>query len=178
MNTFEYILCSMKTSVPFTESQRFSQWWLWLIMISINGILGWGCFQQLVQGQPFGDNPMPNEGLIAVGLGMLMLTLLMYGFRLDTRISAQGVEVRFFPLKLRYQLYPWEQISHSEVRQYAPFAEFGGWGIRYSMQGQGRALNVRGNMGLQLEFTNGKKLLIGTQKPNVVREVIEHYKLH
>ncbi|MBK8703741.1 MAG: hypothetical protein IPN33_08970 [Saprospiraceae bacterium] len=58
------------------------------------------------------------------------------------------------------------------VRQYKPIAEFGGWGLRYSMSGKGRALNVSGNMGLQLEFKDGKKLLIGTQKPKEIELVL------
>lgn len=40
--------------------------------------------------------------------------------------------------------------------------DYGGWGIRYGRKG--KAFNVFGSRGLQLEFTNGKRLLIGSQK--------------
>ncbi len=41
--------------------------------------------------------------------------------------------------------------------------EYGGWGIRYGMKGM--AYNVSGNRGVQLEFETGKRLLIGSQRP-------------
>jgi hypothetical protein len=33
------------------------------------------------------------------------------------------------------------------------------------LMGKGKAFNVSGNKGLQLEFNDGRKLLIGTSKP-------------
>jgi hypothetical protein len=39
--------------------------------------------------------------------------------------------------------------------------EYGGWGIKYGKMG--KAYNVSGNRGVQLEFTDGKRLLIGSQ---------------
>ena len=50
--------------------------------------------------------------------------------------------------------------------------EYGGWGLRYGFFGKGRALNVSGNTGLQIEFNNGKRLLIGTNKPRELKEVL------
>jgi len=41
--------------------------------------------------------------------------------------------------------------------------EFGGWGIRTSGDG-GRAYNAYGNMGVQLVLTDGKRVLVGTQR--------------
>ncbi|MBX2959059.1 MAG: hypothetical protein KF732_03800 [Flavobacteriales bacterium] len=58
------------------------------------------------------------------------------------------------------------------VRQYSPLTEYGGWGIRLGLFGKGTAYNVSGNKGLQLEFTNNKKLLIGTNKPNELTETL------
>ena len=63
-------------------------------------------------------------------------------------------------------------ISKVYVRKYSPLADYGGWGLRFSMSGQGKAYNVSGNVGLQLEFSNGKKLLIGTRKPDELSSVL------
>jgi hypothetical protein len=56
------------------------------------------------------------------------------------------------------------------VRKYKPLAEFGGWGLRFGVSG--KAYNISGNKGLQLELTNNKKLLIGTQKPEELSEAL------
>lgn len=56
-----------------------------------------------------------------------------------------------------------DSIRHSEVRTYSPLKEYGGWGIRYGSNG--KAYNVSGNQGVQLEFRDGKRLLVGSQLP-------------
>jgi hypothetical protein len=40
------------------------------------------------------------------------------------------------------------------------------------MLGKGRAFNVSGDKGLQLQFSNGKRLLIGTQMPDELTTVL------
>ncbi|MDQ1088364.1 hypothetical protein [Siphonobacter sp. SORGH_AS_1065] len=50
--------------------------------------------------------------------------------------------------------------------------EYGGWGLRLGLFGKGIAFNVSGNKGLQLEFIDHKKLLIGTNKPEELTKVL------
>ena len=45
----------MKTQ--FTEKQKFTQWWLWLILISIGIIPIIGIYKQIILGKPFGVIP-------------------------------------------------------------------------------------------------------------------------
>jgi hypothetical protein len=40
--------------------------------------------------------------------------------------------------------------------------EYGGWGVRCGRGGS--VFNVSGNRGVQLEFTDGRRLLIGSQQ--------------
>ena len=49
----------------------------------------------------------------------------------------------------------------------------GGFGLRYSFK-YGRAVNVAGNFGIQLELKTGKKLLIGTSRPEEVEKVLNN----
>jgi len=77
--------------------------------------------------------------------------------------------IRFFPLT--HQEIPFKDIVSCEVRTYSPIREFGGWGIRY---GRGtKAYNVSGNRGIQLELSNGKRVLIGSQRPEELAGAIE-----
>jgi len=63
---------------------------------------------------------------------------------------------------------------------YYPISEFGGWGLRggfFFNKGKEKAVNVSGDIGIQLIFKNGKKLLIGTQKKEEAKRVLETYNL-
>ena len=54
----------------------------------------------------------------------------------------------------------------------------GGWGIKFGLFGnkaRGNAVNISGDIGIQLELKNGKKLLIGTQKEAESKSVIQNY---
>ncbi|MEZ0007558.1 hypothetical protein ABH942_002940 [Flavobacterium sp. 28YEA47A] len=163
----------MANEILFTERQRFKQWWLWLILLGINGLFLVGVFKQVVSGQQFGDKPMSDIGLLITAGLTILLTILFVNFRLDTLIKKDGIYVRFFPFHLKFRYYAWEKLTKSFVRQYSPIAEYGGWGLRYGFLGKGKAFNVSGDKGLQLEFIDNKKLLIGTNKPDELTEVLE-----
>lgn len=163
----------MANEVLFTESQKFKQWWLWLILLGINGLFLFGLFKQVIGGQQFGDKPMSNVGLIVTTVLTIVLTILFVNFRLDTTITKDGIYVRFFPLHLKFKHYSWDSLTKSYVRQYSPLTEYGGWGLRLGLFGKGTAYNVSGDKGLQLEFTDKKKLLIGTNKPDELTETLK-----
>ena len=59
-----------------------------------------------------------------------------------------------------------------EILFLSPIAEFGGWGIRYGF-GAGWVWNVSGNMGVQLELDNGRKVLIGSQRPAELKDALD-----
>lgn len=163
----------MNDEILFTERQRFKQWWLWLIILGINGIFLFGVFKQVIGGQQFGDKPISNSGLlIATGL-TIILTILLVNFRLDTIIKKDGIYVRFFPFHIKFKKYTWNTLTKAYVRQYSPITEYGGWGLRLGLFGKGKAYNISGDQGLQLEFTDNKKLLIGTNKADELTKVLK-----
>jgi len=129
-----------------------------------------GIFKQVIQGGKFGDKPMSDAGLIVTGCLTVTFLLVFLSFKLQTRIKADGIYVRFFPFHLKFRYFPWDAIRTSYVRDYKPITEYGGWGLRGF--GSNRALNVSGKTGLQIEFTNGNKLLIGTNKGHELKTVL------
>ena len=46
---------------------------------------------------------------------------------------------------------------------YSPLAEYGGWGIKWGRSGL--ALNARGDRGVRLTLTDGRRVLVGSQRP-------------
>ncbi len=159
---------TLNNEILFTESQRFKQWWLWLILLSFNGLFLFGVFKK----QQFGDNPMSNEGLLTATVLTIIITILFVNYRLDTKIKTDGIYVRFFPFHIKFKHYTWDKLTKSFVRQYSPLTEYGGWGLKLGLFGNGKAFNVSGDKGLQLEFTDNKKLLIGTNRPEELTETL------
>ncbi len=163
----------MPNNILFSERQRFSQWWLWLILAVVNLIFVTGLVRQIGYDIPFGDKPVSNGALILTESFLLLISLLILTFRLDTQVTAEGVDVRFFPFHFHFKHFNWKNIEKSYVRDYSAIGEYGGWGLRWSLTGKGKAYNVSGNKGLQLEFKDQKKLLIGTRKSKELADVIE-----
>ena len=162
----------MKEGIFFTERQKFNQWWLWLLIVGINGVFVWGIYKQVINGFPLGDHPMSNAGLVLAGIFMLLITLLFYNLRLDTIIKEDGIYVRFFPFHLKFKFYSRVSIKKAFIRMYNPITEYGGYGIRVGLMGRGKAYNVSGNKGLQLLFEDNTQLLIGTNKPAELMAVL------
>ena len=162
----------MEDKILFSEQQKFKQWWLWLILLGLNGIFIFGIYKQLILKEPFGDKPMSDIGLFIGLSGMLLLTLLFWNFKLQTIIKHDGIYVRFFPIHIAYRKYTWDKLIKTYVREYNPITEYGGWGLRYGLFGKGKALNVSGNVGLQLVTVHNYRLLIGTNKPEAMKEIL------
>lgn len=163
----------MNEEILFRETQKFRQWWLWLILMGINGLFLFGIFMQVIGGQKFGDKPMSDSQLIIATIFTIILTLLFTSIRLETIIKNDGIYVRFFPLHLKFKHYSWERLTKSYIRQYSAISEYGGWGLRIGIFGKGNAYNVSGDDGLQLEFIDNKKLLIGTNKPDDLSQILQ-----
>ncbi len=163
----------MQDEVLFSEKQRFRQFWLWIILLCLNIFFIDRTVRELLMAEQFGGTPMGDTGLVISTIISLLVTLLIGTTRLDTMIKHDGIYVRFFPFHFKFRKYTWETISQVFVRKYKPISEYGGWGYRLGLFGKGKAFNVSGNQGIQLVFTNGSKLLIGTNRPNEVKEALQ-----
>jgi hypothetical protein len=159
----------------FQETQSFRQWWLFIIMLSPHAIFLTGIYKQVVLHQQFGQNPASTGLLIGVEIFLILLSLFMFTMRLETRIDAQGIHAKFPPIFNRERTYVWTDVKSAYVREYNPLMEYGGWGFRSSMKGNGNAWNVSGNKGLQIEMIDGKKFMIGTQKPEELSAVLSQF---
>lgn len=157
----------------FKETQRFRQWWMWLILLACDGIVFYAAFRQIVEENAFGENSVDDAGLVITMIMIVGVNLLFLVMRLETSVYEEGIAVRFFPLHRKLRQFAWKDIASAEVRTYSPIREYGGWGLRIGLRSSGKAWNVSGNQGLQLVFKNQKKLLIGTQKGQELMEVLE-----
>ena len=107
---------------------------------------------------------------VAVGSAGLLWPTLPLGLTLNllclrTTVTDQELIVSFgalFPLYRRRVART--DIVSAEAATYAPIAEYGGWGIK-GRPGNS-ALNARGNRGVRLTLRDGRRLLIGSQRPD------------
>ncbi|MDZ7359458.1 MAG: DUF6141 family protein [candidate division KSB1 bacterium] len=172
----------MNSVVFFEEEQYFRQTWLWMALLPMSLLLlvvfGFGLYQQLYLGKPFGNKPMSNEGLvIAASVAALCgigLPFLFYLMKLTVRVDSQYLHISFLPW--RQKRIPLSDVVRWEACAYHPLRDFGGWGIRYAGKKKGWAYNVSGNQGVQLELNTGKRLLIGSQRPRELAEAIKRAK--
>ena len=160
----------------FLEVQKFTQVWLHILM--------WFSFSIpmfFVSYEWFTDRDNNNDSL--VGLIVVLVAFgLTYGFilslKLKTRIYEKGVSFRFIPFHFNYKFISWDKIDKAYVRKYDAISDYGGWGLKGGKlwdKNKGIAYNVKGNIGLQLELKNGKKILIGTQKEAELTRVLSNY---
>jgi len=156
----------MNNKIEFKEKQKFTRWWIWLILIGLGAIAVYGFIQQIVFGVEFGNKPMSNVGII-------IFTLFVFGFiyfnwymTLITEITNGGIIMRFVPfVKKEIQ---WSELKSAKIVDYG----FVGYGIRLGSK-YGTVYNMNGNKGLAIELNNGKKFVIGTQKEMELKNVVE-----
>lgn len=157
--------------VFFRETQKFRFIILWIFLFGLSGFTLYGLIQQVFLGNPFGNNPASNTGVVFIflifGVGF---PLFFYLLTLRTEVRKDAIYYMFTPLHIRWQKIFLYDIKQYEIKKYNPFWEYGGYGIRYSFQG--KAYNVSGNIGIEFELNNGKRILIGTQDPEKFMKAI------
>jgi hypothetical protein len=161
----------------FKEEQRFTQPLIYIglsiaaIVVFTPIIKDWSAIVQL---------PLNKQLRTFVGIIVICLVAVLFLFlKLRTRIDEKGISFKFTPFHFKSILINWKEVNKAYLRKYNAISEYGGWGIKGGIpwvKGNGRAYNVKGNIGLQLELKNGNRILIGTQKKEDIERVLNNYK--
>lgn len=112
--------------------------------------------------------------LLALGIGAIVaaaILILVRCSRLTTEVNRSGLYIQYFPFHLSPQKIPLEHVIRFEIKTYKPFRDYGGYGIRYGAGG--KAYNVSGDRGVNLKFTTGRDLLIGSQRPEELARALQ-----
>lgn len=144
----------------FKESQKFTQLWIWAILLAVGGIMTY----QFIWGKDQAQFKM-DEFIISIAVIVLVIVLFLV-WRQNTEITKDYVRIQVFPFFNKQ--YKWSEIEEVQVVKYG----FVGWGIRYAPD-YGWIYNVKGNKGMRLLFKNGKKRLIGTQKEEELQAFLQ-----
>lgn len=162
----------MKGKILFKEEQSFVGTWLFYLVVGVCALATLGA------AIPIWLEKESNEGIIGVVIAAVVcfgVVMLFIYSKLYVTIDEGAIYYRYPPFVNSEKRLTQADIKEAYVRKYEPIWEYGGWGYRIR-PGKGRAMNVTGNQGLQLILSNGKQLLIGTQKPEAMRQAVRRLK--
>ena len=92
--------------------------------------------------------------------------------KLVVEVRRDGVYLRLNPLQSAFRQIGFDEISDSEIATYSA-RTYGGWhwGMRKTVGGNA-VYRVRGNHGVELRLTDGRKIFIGSQRPDDLHAAI------
>lgn len=171
---------SSSPKAHFEEIQKVRQTWIWILLAMAFAGLVLMAAHQIVFRRAFGENLLTLSSISFVGVLFALVTVLIYKADLVTKIDERGIHYRFFPLQIRFRTIFWKEIEEVYIREYDALSEYGGWGVKFG--NYGRAYTVKGRYGLQLELSDDRSILLGTQKPIELERLILHllydYEVH
>ncbi len=159
----------------FTETQKFNKWWHYLIagvpVVLLIVVMSLVQFD-IVESKDGTKAPaLFFTTIIITSSCFIWFTLL----KLNTEINSEGIFVNFFGIPFCKRAIKWEDLQSISIITYSPLTDYGGWGVRYSISGNGWCYNVAGTKGIKMVYKNGKPFLIGTQKPEEAEKIINLY---
>lgn len=113
-------------------------------------------------------------GIVVIIISTL-LVILIFSLKLELHLNSVGIFFRFFPFHRKFRKIPFSDINSFTIRKFNPITEYGGWGIRYSIRGNGLAYTLSGRFGLQIELNSARKMLIGTHHPEEVLSALKFF---
>jgi uncharacterized protein with PQ loop repeat len=157
--------------IYFKESQKISLSWKWIIFIALYVLMFWALIQQFKE-----EMDVSAVASIIFSLCLIFLfNIIIIIMKLETEIDESKISIRYKPFHVKPRVYYWEDISSFYIRHFKPLKEYGGHGIQRKMK-YGRSFTVSGKNGMQLIFEDGKRILIGTQKPKELKRILEKIK--
>jgi hypothetical protein len=114
---------------------------------------------------PFDTHPREFFLIILMGILVGILTpLFIWSYTLTIQIRDDGLYVRFFPFQWSFRRISLEAVQKFEKRTFRMIRDFGGWGIR---KHKGKSsMTFWGHSGVQLEYANGQKFILGSKSPD------------
>lgn len=157
--------------MEFKSVQRCKQPFIWVIVVGISLFIWYSIYQQVVLGNPIGNNPAPDVVLIIIWLIIgIGFPLALFTMKLIIKIDSENFSYRLFPLHFRIHSYRLVDIESMEVVTFRPISDFGGWGIRWGRKGKGYIIS--GTKGVKIQFRTGRPVYFSSDEPE---EVVKAY---
>lgn len=155
----------------YHEEQRFRQWWVWALIVAPAALAWWPFIQQIIGGEPVGQNPAPDWAVWVLWLLIgLALPFLFGRIRLVIEVTNEQVSIRYWPFSRR--AIALTDIQQVQARQYNAVKEYGGWGVKGWSKDK-MAYNVSGDRGVELTLKDGRRIMLGSQRAEELAGAIE-----
>jgi len=154
----------MSDKIAFRESQSMRQWWLWAFVLGVQAI----SFTLV-----FREEGISTGILLWIIFPMFGINGLLYFAKLVTEVREAGIYLRFIPFHFKWVKIDYTNIEQYESIKYNPIRDYGGWGIKWGREG--KAYNISGNLGVNLMLNDGKRIMIGSQRPDQMVEAISKF---
>ena len=142
-------------AVLFEESQRFTQWWIWALTLIPTACGAAGLIAAFWYA---GLDPRMLALLPVIALAPLMVGL----SDLHVTITPGWLHLRFSPFFVNQHI-PLVELAEFKAIRYQFWRA--GYGIHYAPLAYGWVYNISGLDGIQLRLADGRRMLIGTQRP-------------
>ncbi|MEZ4936448.1 MAG: hypothetical protein R2799_02535 [Crocinitomicaceae bacterium] len=167
----------MKTKILFEEVQKQNQKWIWFLILALDATFLITFIQEKVLNIPLNQEVLPVWIYIIIFGTLSLVTIFLLFSKLKTKITEDTISIQYTPIHRKAIEIKKEEIEDCYVRLYRPIAEYGGWGVRTAFNGKnGKAYNVSGKIGIQLELKSGEKILIGTQSAKLAELALNQFK--
>jgi hypothetical protein len=156
----------------FEEVQRTREnpWILVLILVTILAALiplGTGVYWQLIKGEPWGNEPLSDRGLILLFIFIVVVCSLsawiLLSLTLEVKVDDQGIHYRFVPVKFKWQLISIAEIAQHSFENQFGFFEAPRLGYHRNRFKNTISFRVAGRQHERITLKNGRKFLFGTQ---------------
>ena len=159
----------MRPTTLFHETQAISQRRTRIILALPPAALVFVSVRQIALHHPWGNPPMSNGGLLFLTILLVLVYIRLNTVKLATDVDRDKLTVGLQGLWRRRRV-PLAAIRSAVATTYDPIAEYGGAGIRSGPRGLGYI--AKGTRGVQVELTNGDKLLISSQRAEELASAI------
>lgn len=104
----------------------------------------------------------------------LTITLFLFFLKLSIKMDKNYFMFKMFPFHWSYRKIKLEEISNATVKEYNTDRTFHGWGMGIPWNRNYKSYTVKGYKAVEILLKNGKKIFIGTQRPE---DLIENLKI-
>jgi hypothetical protein len=153
------------TNILFSEQQNITKWYIWIVPVLIMVVTVYITLTQLLLKQVGDTDAIPGNILIMMIVIPCILIFFLRHIRMNMEITSNGILYDVRPFREGYIL--WSEVKEVKLIPYTRM------GLGLGAGAHGKTYNISGTHGLQLTKKNGQKILLGTDKPELLKKVLE-----
>lgn len=155
----------------FKEEQKHTTPWIWMIIIPVVCLYIYFMFTKKADSSFIEGDDLVGYIIICIVLFAMMLglTVLFYKMKLTTLINNDGIYILFPPHKKKDLFIAKTEISKYKIIDYNSISRMKGYSLKSKLKRTTKAYTLIGKHGLVIYLSNGKKVLIDTNRKEAVR---------